>query len=165
VTVPWLLLALVIGACGGTPVPTTPAPSPTPRPTPTAAGASATPSASLVRGQVTASCLQGIEQPEGAYTSYIAASVTWQGLQPSQMLLLIDGANEDQAAALTFDPASSAWQGHLGMHEMGAKRIDRLFVVYPDGSGDDVTISLLQVFGGPFLEFQRSGDAFGVCDV
>jgi hypothetical protein len=158
------MAGVLAGACGGTPAPTTPSPTATARPTPTA-GPSATPTAPIARGRVTAACLQGIDQPEGGYTSYIVASVTWDGLQPSQMLVLIDGANGDQAAALTFDPASSAWQGHLGMHEMGAKRIDRLFVVYPDGSGDDVTVSLVEQLRGAFIEFQRSGDAFGTCDV
>lgn len=162
--VPWLLVALLTSACGGTPAPTTPAPTVTPQPTPTA-GPSATPTASAALGRVTAACLQGIDQPEGKYSSYILASVTLDSPQPSRLLLLVDGANDNLAAELSFDQAASAWQGHLGMSELGPKRIDRLFAIYADGSGADITTSLFDQVGGVFIEFQRADEAFGTCDV
>ena len=43
-------------------------------------------------------CLEQVNSAEGAFTSYIDASLNWDGPAPKQMLLIIGGTNGDQAA-------------------------------------------------------------------
>ena len=157
-----LVASLSLGACSAVPTPT---PAPTPTPTPTAAPATATTSPSpAAQGQLVGACLQQVNSAEGAFTSYIDASLNWDGPAPKQMLLIIGGTNDDQAAALK--PTGPVWDAHLGMTELGPKTINSLIVVYNDGSGADITAQLAELIGGGVFEVRPgSSDGFGTCDV
>ena len=80
------------------------------------------------------------------------------------MLLIIAGANDDEAAPL--NPAGAVWNAHLGMRELGPKTIASLVVVYNDGSGADLTAQLAELIGGGVIEYREgASDGFGTCDV
>jgi len=157
-----LAMTMAVAACSSPPTPSTP---PTPSPSPTVA--QLTPSASptlSAHGQLLGACLQQVNEPEGAFTSYIQASLNWQDPQPKQLLLLIEGTNDDEAAPLTL--GGPVWQGRLGLRELGPKTISSLLVVYSDGSGADVTSALEDFIGGGIFELREGAtDAFGTCDI
>ena len=152
----------VLGACSPAPTPT---PAATPTSTPTAAPATPTGSPSpAAQGQLVGACLQQVNSAEGAFTSYIDASLNWDGPTPKQMLLIIEGTNDDRAAAL--QPTGPVWDAHLGMTELGPKTISSLIVVYSDGSGADITGQLAELIGGGVFEVRPGAtDGFGTCDV
>ena len=77
-------------------------------------------------------CLKQVNQPDGDFTSYMEASLNWDGPPPQKMLLIVEGTNNDEALSLT--PTESIWTGELGMRQVGPKTISSLFVVYGDGS-------------------------------
>jgi hypothetical protein len=108
--------------------------------------------------------LKQVDQPDADFTSYMQASLNWDGPPPQKVLLIVQGTNNDQAVALT--PTGSIWTGKLGMHQVGAKTIASLFVVYSDGSGADLTEALANFVGGGIFEVRQGGsDGFGTCDV
>ena len=158
----WVFIAAALGACSPAPTPT---PAPTPRATPSPAPATPTSSPSpAAQGHLVGACLQQVNTPEGAFTSYIDASLNWDGPAPRQMLLIIEGTNDDQAAALS--PTGPLWDAHLGMTELGPKTISSLIVVHNDGSGADVTGQLAELIGGGIFEVRPGAtDSFGTCDV
>jgi len=157
-----LVASLALGACSAAPSPT---PRPTPSATPTLAPATATPSPSEpAQGQLLGACLKQVNQPDGEFTSYMDASLNWDGPPPQKVLLIVEGTNNDQALSLT--PTGSIWTGKLGMHEVGPKTIGSLFVVNSDGSGTDWTAALAGFIGGGVFEVREGGtDGFGTCDV
>src|SRR4051795_3776752 len=155
-----LAAAFLIAACSPGPTPTAaPTPTRSPSPPPTA---SASPSAS-VQGQLVGACLKQVNQPVGDFTSYMHASLNWDGPPPQKLLLIVEGTNDDQA--LTLTPNGSVWAGQLGMRQVGPKTISSLIVVYNDGSGADLTAALADLMGGGIFEVREGGtDGFGTCD-
>jgi hypothetical protein len=161
-TVIALAAALAFGACASPPSPT---PAATPSPSPSAAPATPTPTPSAsAQGTLIGACLQQVNEPAGAFTSYVEASLNWDGPPPRQLLLLIEGTNDDAAMPLTLN--GPVWQAQLGMRDVGPKTIRSLIVVYSDGSGADITGALEDLIGGGVFELREGAtDAFGTCDV
>jgi hypothetical protein len=154
--------SFIFAACSSSPSPT-PAPTPTPSSSPAPATPTASPSQSA-QGQLIGVCLQQVNAPDGAFASYVEASLNWQGPQPRQLLLLIEGTNDDEAKPLVLN--GPVWQARLGMRELGPKTIRSLIVVYSDGSGADITQSLAELIGGGVFELREGAtDGFGTCDV
>ena len=142
------------------------APSPSVRPTPTPSpGPSATSTASLLPvGQFSAVCIRVVHEQVGEFVSYLDWFVAWTGFNVEFFEVTVIGANNGEPQRLDFESRSQAYEGLLGLHQKGDKRIVSVVAHMSDGSEVDLTEDMIDYFGSDeFTVRFPQEDEFGDC--
>jgi hypothetical protein len=142
------------------------APSPSVRATPTPSpGPSATSTASpLPVGQFSAVCIRVVHDQVGQFVSYLDWFVWWTDFNVEYFEVTVIGANNGEPQRLEFESRSQAYEGLLGLHQAGDKRIVSVIARMSDGSEINLTQDLIDEFGSDeFTVRFPQEDEFGDC--
>ena len=83
----------------------------------------------------------------GEFVSYLEWFVLWTDYNVEYFEITVLGANDDEPERLEFVSQSQAYEGVLGLHQAGNKRIVSVIAHMYDGSQVDLTDDMIDYFG------------------
>jgi len=110
-------------------------------------------------------CIKVTHQALQQFVSYLDMAIWLTGGDFNELLILMNGVNDDAPYEMHYDVTSGTWEGQLGLHQAGSKAIVRATAILADGSSVDVTDMLVAALGGSPLNIRYpEEDTFGTCD-
>jgi hypothetical protein len=106
-------------------------------------------------------CARVVHRAFGNFLSYIEWLMYWDGIDVDRFVVTVAGANNGDPLDLSFDPATGAWTGRLGLMNPGDKQIGQVIAVLDDGTTIDITADVIEILGEILGVRYPQEDSFG----